>query len=147
MPVKLKPLWRCPKCGEQFVTKNLWHSCGKFGVTELFSKSEPHVFELFKKFSQVVRSCGPSKMIPQKTRAVFMVRMRFAACYPRKKYLQCTVVLRRSISTPRIYKTDEYSPQCFVHYFRIYSEQDLDQEVQSWLCESYEVGLQKHLLE
>jgi hypothetical protein len=21
------PLWKCPKCGHRFVTKNLWHSC------------------------------------------------------------------------------------------------------------------------
>jgi hypothetical protein len=86
-------------------------------------------------------------MIPQKTRAVFMVRMRFAACYPRKKYLQCTVVLRRKVKAPRIFKTDEYSPKCFVHHFRIHSEDDLDAEVMGWLCESYEVGLQKHLVE
>ena len=24
---RVKALWRCPKCGHRFVTKNLWHSC------------------------------------------------------------------------------------------------------------------------
>jgi hypothetical protein len=146
-PAKLKPLWSCPKCGEQFVTKNLWHSCGKFTIKELFAKSEPHVLELFRKFEKMVRACGPAKMIPQKTRAVFQVRMRFAGCYPRKKHLLCTVVLRRNLNAPRISKTDEYAPHCFVHQFRIYSDNELDEEVQRWLCESYDVGLQKHLIE
>ena len=29
-----QPLWTCPKCGAKFVTKNLWHSCGKATLFE-----------------------------------------------------------------------------------------------------------------
>ena len=147
MPSKLKSLWRCPKCGERFVTKNLWHSCGKYSLQELFSRSDPLVLKLFKKFARMARTCGPVKMIPQKTRAVFQVRMRFAGCYPRKSHLLCTVVLSRRLDVPRIVKTEVFAPHCILHQFRIYSENELDDEVQGWLYESYEVGKQKHLLE
>lgn len=64
MPSKLPPLWKCPKCGERFVTKNMWHSCGKFTLEELFARSEPHVYQLFNQFAEMMRKCGPVTMIP-----------------------------------------------------------------------------------
>ena len=48
MPSKLKPLWRCPKCGEKFITKNMWHSCGKRSLKALFSGSEPHYKSVYR---------------------------------------------------------------------------------------------------
>lgn len=48
MQPNLPPLWECPKCGERFVTKNIWHACGKFTVENLFARNEPHLIRLFK---------------------------------------------------------------------------------------------------
>src|SRR5262249_33103523 len=28
--VERPPLWTCPRCGARLVTRNLWHSCGRF---------------------------------------------------------------------------------------------------------------------
>ena len=142
MRKKLKPLWRCPKCEEEFVTENIWHSCGKYSLETLFSTSEPHVFELFKKFSRMVRACGPVKIIPQKTRVAFQVRVRFAACYPRKAYLICGVGLPRKVNSPRFEKIEVYASKFVGHRFRISSESDLDSEVQGWIREAYRVGEQ-----
>jgi hypothetical protein len=143
MPSKLKALWRCPKCDERFITENMWHSCGKFSLEALFAKSDPHVLKLFRKFARMVRACGPVRMIPQRTRAVFQVRVRFAGCYPRKSYLLCGVALPRRLEHPRFVRINEYTPHFIGHQFRICSEEELDVEVQSWLRESYELGGQK----
>jgi hypothetical protein len=121
----------------------MWHSCGRFSLDALFAKSEPHVPKLFKKFAKMVRACGPVRMIPQKTRAVFQVRVRFAGCYPRKSYLLCAIALPRRRDSPRFVKIVEYTPHFIAHHFRIYSESELDAEVQSWLHEAYDVGAQK----
>jgi hypothetical protein len=145
MPPRLPPLWKCPKCGERFVTKNMWHSCGKFTLEELFARSEPHVFDLFNKFAEMMRKCGPVTMIPQKTRVVFQVRVRFGGCYPRKSHLQCALALPRVDDDPRFFKVEQFAPHFIGHHFRLYSEADLDQDVQRWMCEAYEVGAQKHL--
>ena len=29
-------LWRCPKCGHRFVTRNIWHSCGHYRLADHF---------------------------------------------------------------------------------------------------------------
>jgi hypothetical protein len=84
----LPPLWTCPKCSAQFVSANMWHSCGRRSVEDLFARSDPHVFKLYLKFKRMVEGCGPVTMIPQKTRLVFMVRMRFAGFTVRKSGLR-----------------------------------------------------------
>jgi hypothetical protein len=142
---KLRPLWRCPECGEKFVTKNLWHSCGKHTLEELFARSEPHVLPLFKKFAKMVRNCGPVRMIPQKTRVVFQVRVRFAGAYPRKAYFLAGFALPYRAEDPRFVKIEHYAPHFQGHLFRVASEADLDTKVQRWLKESYRVGAQDFL--
>jgi hypothetical protein len=144
-PTKQRPLWRCPKCGERFVTKNLWHSCGKHTLEELFSRSEPHVLPLFKQFAKMVRACGPVHMIPQKTRVVFQVRVRFAGAYPRKSYFLAGFALPYRADDPRFVKIETYAPHFQGHTLRVASEADLDDKVQGWLREAYKVGAQEFL--
>ena len=142
---KLRPLWRCPECGEKFVTKNLWHSCGKHTLEELFARSDAHVLPLFKKFAKMVRACGPVRMIPQKTRVVFQVRVRFAGAYPRKSYFLAGFALPYRAEDPRFIKIENYAPHFQGHLFRVATEADLDNKVQRWLKESYRAGAQDFL--
>ena len=93
MRTRLPPLWTCPKCGAKFVSAHMWHSCGRYRLDDLFARSEPHVFKLFQRFRRMVEACGPSTMIPQKTRVVFMVRMRFAGATVRKTGLRVGLIL------------------------------------------------------
>ena len=145
MPAKLRPLWQCPKCGERFVTRNMWHSCGKHSLEALFARSEPHVFRLFKKFAAMVRACGPVRIIPQKTGIAFQVRVRFAGVRPRKSYLLGGFWFPRRHDHPRFRKIQQFAPRCYIHEFRIASEKELDAEVKGWIREAYAVGEQKHL--
>ena len=139
---KQAPLWRCPNCNERFVTKNMWHSCGKFDLEELFARSEPHVMKLFQKYERMIRTCGPVRMIPQKTRVVFQVRVRFAGAYPRKSHFVASFALPYRANDPRFIRIEKYAEHFQGHSFRVSSEADLDQRVQDWLCESYKVGAQ-----
>jgi hypothetical protein len=142
---KQRPLWRCPQCGERFVTKNLWHACGKYSLQELFARSDPHVLKLFKRFAAMVRACGPVRMIPQKTRVVFQARVRFAGAYARKSHVLCGFALPYRATDPRFIKIEDYAPHFQGHVFRVSCEEDLDEKVQAWLHESYKVGTQSFL--
>ena len=139
MPAKKpRPLWRCPKCGAQFVTPNMWHSCGKFTVEALFAKSLPQVVPLFEQFGALVRKCGDEVvMIPQKTRAVFMGRVRFVGVYPRKDGFDAGLVFLRPIIHARIVKHQFYVPCYHVNTVRITAESDLDATLLAWLRQSY----------
>jgi hypothetical protein len=140
-----KSLWRCPKCGEGFTTKNQWHACGKFDIEALFARSEPPVRQLFDRFVKVVRRCGPVKIIPQKSRIALQVRMRFAALMPQKQTLKGHLVLSRRYVSPRFEKTETYSPRNHVHVFRLRSTDEFDSFFCRRIAESYSVGRQDHL--
>lgn len=144
---RLKPLWRCPLCGERFITRNMWHSCGKYSLEALFARCEPHVFPLFRKFHKMVRACGPVHVIPQKTRICFQVRVRFGGCVPRKSHLRCTLAFTRRVHHPRFVKIEKYVPHWYGHSFRVESENELDADVRRWIREAYKVGQQRRLLE
>lgn len=145
MRSELKPLWQCPKCGAKLVTKNMWHSCGRYSLEALFAQSEPRVRQIFDELAEMVRACGPVTVIPQKTRVVFQVRVRFLGCVPRKSYLLCNFEFAKRKKHPRFRKIETYAPRWHGHELRVDSEQELDAEVERWVREAYAVGEQKHL--
>ena len=139
MPAKRpRPLWRCPRCGAQFVTRHMWHSCGRHTVEQLFAKSEPRVLALFREFAEFVRRCGSDvELVPQKTRAVFMARVRFAAATPRKDHFLVHIILPRALVHPRVVKHEFYPPRWHLNYVRIASSADLDDTLLGWLRHSH----------
>jgi hypothetical protein len=141
----LPPLWTCPKCGAKFVSANMSHSCGRFALGALFAKSDPHVFWLFQKFRTMVRACGRSTMIPQKTRVVFMVRMRFAGATVWKSHLRVGLILdRRLPPDARLVEIESFGPRCHGHYFKIERAGQLDASFAAFVCEAYDSGTQKN---
>ena len=141
----LPPLWKCPKCGAKFVSANLWHSCGRHRVKDLFARSDPHVFALYQRFKRIVEACGPVVMIPQKTRLVFMVRMRFAGFTVRKSSLRVGLILERRLPPdPRLEKVETFGPRSHGHYFRIERAAQLDATMRAWIREAYDCGTQKN---
>lgn len=140
-----RPLWTCPKCGNEFVTKKLWHSCVKFDMDYHFKGKNPALRKAFEKFRAMVERCGPILVTPQKTRIVFQVRVRFAGVVPRKSYLLAGISLPRPHPDKRFAKIVRYAPNWYGHYFRLEKPEDLDASLMPYIRESYNVGQQNHL--
>ena len=141
-----RPLWTCDKCGRQFVNTNMPHSCGKYSVEKFLAGKSKHAVSLYKRFSALVAECGPVLIAPAKTRIGFQVRMIFAAVNKLSDHgLEAHVVLSRRLKNPRFIRIETMTPKCFVHHFRIEALSELDDEVQTWLREAYQVGTQAHL--
>ena len=142
-----RPIWTCPECGARLISKNLWHSCGKFTLEALFAGAGPEVIELARKYVSLLHSLGDVQVIPQKTRLVCVARVRFAGLYPRKTRFRVGFALRRWLRHPRIVKTTNYGPRWRGHFVDIRSESDLDDELRAWLQESHDtVGVQDDIV-
>lgn len=142
----LNPVWTCPKCGARLVTRNLWHSCGRFTIETLFASAGPAALALARKFVAAVKSLGDVQVLPQKTRLVFVARVRFAGIVPRKDHLIATFHLQRKLRSNRIERCIDYGPRWQAHQVRIRSAADIDEQLRGWLEESYNVvGLQSDL--
>ena len=141
-----RKLWICPRCGRKFVNRNMPHSCGHYSVKEFLKGKSPYALSLYKRFVALVRSCGPVRIAPAKTRIGFQVRMIFAAVNKLDdRGLDAHVVLTRRLESPRFRRIESLTPNCHVHHFRIVSSSELDEEVKYWLQEAYRVGAQEHL--
>ncbi len=122
------------------------HSCGQYSVEAFLSGRSPDAVLLYENFSSLVHKCGPVKVAHAKTRIGFQVRMIFAAVNKLGDgLLDAHVVLARRLESPRFTKIEMMTPKCYVHSFRIESVSELDEEVETWLREAYQVGTQQHL--
>lgn len=138
----MKSLWQCPKCGQQFVSKNLWHSCFTQSLDQFFQGKNPKLKRLYQDYLQFVEKiCGKVIVNVNKTRISFQLKTRFAGV-PRvtKDELICGFWLKKKIESPRFSKVEFIPPDNYVYQFRIKDKKDLDKEVASWITQACLVG-------
>lgn len=139
------PLWRCPKCGRRFANRNQSHACGRHTLSHHFDDKPRAIRALFNQIVAAVRAIGPVRVLPEKTRIAFQVRMSFAQITPRQNWLDGHVVLARRLEHPRFRSVVTFSPRNHLHAFRLTGPEDIDDDFRSWLAEAYRVGAQEHL--
>jgi hypothetical protein len=93
----------------------------------------------------MIKQCGPVRVLPEKTRIAFQVRMSFIAVQVRRDYLIGHFVFARRLDHPRFTRVETFSPRNHLHAFRLDSVADLNDEFETWVREAYAVGEQKHL--
>lgn len=138
-------LWRCQKCGRGFATRNQSHACGRFTLAHHFRGKPPAIRALFREVLAAIRSIGPVRILPEKTRIAFQVRMSFAQVTPRRRWLDGHVVLARRLDHPRFRHVQTFSPRNHLHTFRLAQPSEIDADFRAWLAEAYLVGDQQHL--
>jgi len=140
-----RPLWQCKKCGRYFANRNQSHACGRYDLEHHFSGKRPEIRALFDHVVAAIRALGPVRILPEKTRIAFQVRMSFAQITPRSNWLDGHVVLARRFAHPRFRSIQTISPRNHVHTFRLATPRDVDRQFRAWLAEAYAVGAQLHL--
>ena len=139
------PLWRCKKCGREFANRNQSHACGRADLEQHFEGKGPEIRALFDAVVAAIRAIGPVRVLPEKTRIAFQVRMSFAQVSPRTKWLDGHLVLARRLEHPRFRRVETISPRNHVHFFRLTRPQEIDAQFRAWLAGAYRVGEQRHL--
>ena len=140
-----KPLWRCPTCRRVFANRNQSHACGRHSLAGHFTGKPPEIRALFNAVLAAIKDVGPVRVLPEKTRIAFQVRMSFAQVTPRRQWLDGHVVLARRLGSPRFLKVETFSLRNHLHTFRLHSLAEVDEEFRAWIAEAYRVGEQKHL--
>jgi hypothetical protein len=140
-----RPLWTCPRCGNEFVNRNQYHSCKRYELDALFEGKPARIRGLYDLFHEMVQRCGPAKVLPYRDKVGYMVRVRFAGAIPAAKWLDVGFWLPRRIESARFRKIQTIYPNVHLHLMRVTDPSELDGEVAKWLAEAYEVGCQRHL--
>ena len=135
-----RPMWTCPKCWNEFVNKNQYHSCRRYSLSDPFEGKPVEVRELFDRFREIVEAQGPVKLLPYRDMVGFMVRVRFAGAVPRTRWLDVALSLPRRVESPRFHRIETIYPEVHTHVLRITDADQLDEEVEGWIAEAYAVG-------
>jgi len=143
-PRRKRPLWTCPRCGHRFVTRNMWHSCARYRLTDHFRGKDPIVRKLFRRLRVMVEQFGPVRVYAQKTRIVFQNRGRFVGVLVRKNRLDVGLWLKRRREHPRLYKIEFYPPSDYVHRIRLADISEIDGELAGFVKEAARVGRQDY---
>jgi hypothetical protein len=132
-----RPLWRCPKCGHRFVTRNLWHSCVRVPVRSHFTGRAPALYATYRAWAALARSCGPVTIYAQKTRIVFQARVRFGGAVVRSGYLDAGLWLRRRAGHPRLFRVESFGSLGHGLHFRLTGPGDIDGALAALMREAY----------
>ncbi len=143
--MKQTPLWQCKKCGRYFANRNQSHACGRHDLEHHFRGKRPEIRALFDRVVSTIRALGPVRILPEKTRIAFQVRMSFAQVTPRANWLDGHVVLARRLGHHRFRAIQTISPRNHVHTFRLTRAREVDAQFRKWLAEAYAVGEQRHI--
>jgi hypothetical protein len=137
-----RPLWTCPNCGKQYVTRNMWHSCVVVPLESHFV-NRPRARQLFDAYVAALEREGPVTISVSKTRIEIMTRARFTGAVVRKDYLRCALWLKRRVDSPRFTKIEHFGSANWGHYFEIHDESDIDDEILALAREARRVGDQE----
>jgi len=133
-----RPLWTCPRCGASFVSRNLWHGCNPNTVDAFFLGKPPALRALSDGFVALIERCGPTTVVPTKSRIAIMGRVRFAGL---SRVTRDAIVVQFALPEPlrhgRIERLERYAHDWYGHRLRLRTPADLDEELAGWLCKSY----------
>ena len=100
---------------------------------------EPVVAVMYEKLIKELQKFGALKIEPKKTSIHLGNRFGFAGVYTRKDYINLEVHLNHKLTSKRVSKVEQASPNRFHHTIKLSSGKDIDKELLGWLKEAYEL--------
>lgn len=129
--------WVCPKCGRSLTIRNQEHVCGHYDLEAHFQNRDPVGRAAFDWMCDIFESLGPYDLIPMKTTIAFAHGVNLAFVTTRRKGADLSVVLSRPPNSPRVIGSIAYSKSKTIYRIRVTDLEELDNELKSWLEESY----------
>jgi hypothetical protein len=93
--------------------------------------------DAFDRLLEAFERCGPIVVIAQKTRIVFMVRVRFGGCLVRRDRLVASIALPYRVEHPRWRSVEEIAPGWVAHRLDVFDgSEPADPDVRALIRES-----------
>jgi hypothetical protein len=138
-------VWRCPNCGQTFVSTNMPHSCHVVPLSAHFD-GKPELLAIYERLLAALRERGPVTENVTKSRITFQTKMRFGGIdAPRRDHIVARFVLTRPVESERLLRVDLIPPRYYDHRVRLDRPEDVDDELLGWFAEARDVGDRRHL--
>jgi hypothetical protein len=130
--------WTCPSCGRTFARDDQFHSHDTVGVDAHFA-GRPERLRV--SFDKLIGSL-PSDVQVEALRTVIVLTARrtFSFITVQTKRLLVGVFLDRCLDSSRVVKVNPVSSRKFGSVVEVREPGDVDDELQQWVREAYELG-------
>ncbi len=135
--VRSAALWQCPKCRHRFTSRNLPHSCGNYRLADHFKRRPRAVRDVFNRWRDLARACGPVTVYAEKSRIVFQARVRFGGAIVHRDWIEGTLWLIRRAEHASLHRTESLGNQGYNLHFRLTQAGDCDRALQALVREAY----------
>src|SRR5256714_5882797 len=105
-----------------------------------FENRDAIVRQIYDRVLKSARNFGRVTEDPKKTSIHLVNRTAFAGVATRRSAMVLTIKSDRTISSPRIHKSEQTSAQRFHHEVKLTSPAEVDSELVKWLKDAYELS-------
>jgi len=136
-------MWTCPLCGQQFVNNNQSHSCGDKVLADFLKGKSEHTLSLFWHFADCYQQIGKVTIHPTKTMIAFAARTRIAfVTRLGKDFVDIVFPFTEAYNDNLCFHKIAQVPgsRQFNHHFRMYSIDDINEEVKQFMKLAHQLG-------
>lgn len=130
-------MWMCPICLRMFRYENQQHTCGLSDLDAKFVEKPDALRKTYDKLESVARSFGPIYVEPMASVILFKAPCVFMEIRVKKDHLALLFILKRRIEEFPISRIVSYTKHKRVHFLEIDSPSQVNDQLISWLRESY----------
>lgn len=132
------PKWVCPDCGRQFGRNKQSHECAPaMSLDEYFSTGPERERPIFEAVMGHLDSVGSVHVEPVSVGIFLKKSKTFAELRPRRDWVALSFSLSRVVDHPRIARKVVNYNKRYYHVVNLRGPEDLDDDIRSWLTESY----------
>lgn len=132
--------WQCPQCNREFAKINQSHSCKVYPLENHF-KGKPYAKELFEELiSKIESEIGPVKIESLSCCIHLVSSYTFTGVWAKKDKLTLDFRVPGKIESDRFTKIGQLSVNRRLYYLDLFEKKDIDQELLTWLKQSYELN-------
>lgn len=134
--------WTCPRCDREFGNPNQAHVCVPgCTVDETFAGYPDGHRAIYEAIHQaIVAELGPVHVDAVDIGVFLKTSTKLAEIRPKKRWVSLELVLPRLIDDPRVARHIRISADRVVHSIKLFSADDVDDQVRTWLAEAYDAS-------
>lgn len=136
-------MWTCPLCSQEFVNTNQVHSCRDKELADFLNGKTQHTIDLFYHLVNEYKQIGDVRLHPAKSMISFAARKRFAYVIQLgKNFVDVVFPFKQAFEDNLCFNKIKPVPGCddYNHHFRMYSKDDINDEVRMYMKTAYEMG-------
>ncbi|POY38410.1 hypothetical protein C3K47_03145 [Solitalea longa] len=142
-------MWICPLCQQKFLHQNQNHSCNDRTLESFLEGKSEITTQVFNRFVDEYRKIGDFVLHPAKSKIGFAAKIRFCSIINLgKNYIDVVFHLNQLYEDNLCFHKMGQIPgsNTFNHHCRIFSADDINDELKQYMLIAYDLGIKKENL-